>query len=200
MSEKLDGWFARWDGARFTTASGATICTPDWFTAGLPTTELRGELWGGRGGFEDVGRIVRSGSGWEQLRFAVFPPAEFAGTAHAFAIVETVCRGREHLREFVGAICASGGEGAMIRRGREVHKCKPSADAEAVVREVMPSGCSIAVDSRHGVFKLAVPLGAFLPPSVGAVVTYRFSGFTARGLPRHARLMRERPAETMVAA
>jgi len=58
MSEKLDGWFARWDGARFTTASGATICTPDWFTAGLPTTELRGELWGGRGGFEDVGGIA----------------------------------------------------------------------------------------------------------------------------------------------
>ena len=28
MSEKLDGWFAKWDGARFTTASGATISAP----------------------------------------------------------------------------------------------------------------------------------------------------------------------------
>ena len=200
VSEKYDGWFARWNGLRLTSTSGATICAPEWFTAKLPTTELRGELHAGRGGFEDVARIVRSGRGWERLRFAVHPPAEFVGTASAFAIVETVCRGREHLREFVGAICAAGGEGAMLRRGREVHKCKPSADAEAVVVEVMPSGCSIAVESRHGSFKLAVPLGAFLPPSVGSVVTYRFSGWTARGLPRHARLMRERPAETMVAA
>ena len=200
LSEKLDGWFVKWNGSQFTTASGSAISTPEWFTRGLPERELRGELFAGRGQFEDVGRIVRSGSGWERLRFAVHPPAEFAGTAHAFAIVETVCRGRDHLREFVGAICAAGGEGAMIRRGRAVHKVKPSADAEAVVREVMPSGCSIAVDSRHGVFKLAVPLGAFLPPSVGSVVTYRFNGFTSRGLPRHARLMRERPAETMVAA
>ena len=200
MFEKLDGWFAKWDGLRFTTASGATISAPEWFTSGLPTTELRGELWGGRGGFEDVARVVRSGRGWERLRFAVHPPAEFAGTTYAVVITETVCRGREHLREFVGAICASGGEGAMLRSGREVVKVKPSADAEAVVVEVMPSGCSIAVESRHGSFKLAVPLGAFLPPSVGSVVTFRFSGWTARGLPRHARLMRERPAETMVAA
>ena len=200
LSEKYDGWFAKWDGARFTSASGATISAPDWFTSGLPTTELRGELHAGRGGFEDVARIVRSGRGWERLRFAVHPPAEFVGTASAFAIVETVCRGREHLREFVGAICAAGGEGAMLRRGREVHKVKPSTDAEARVVEVMPSGCSIAVESPHGSFKLAVPLGAFLPPSVGSVVTFRFSGWTARGLPRHARLMRERPAETMVAA
>ena len=199
LSEKLDGWFAKWDGARFTSASVATISAPEWFTSGLPTTELRGELHAGRGGFESIARIVRTGSGWDRLRFAVFPPAEFAGTTYAVVITETVCRGREHLREFVRTICAAGGEGAMLRRGREVHKCKPSADAEAVVVEVMPSGCSIAVESRHGSFKLAVPLGAFLPPSVGSVVTFRFSGWTARGLPRHARLMRERPLETVAA-
>ena len=199
LSEKYDGWFAKWDGARFTTASGATISAPDWFTSGLPTTELRGELHAGRGGFEDVARIVRSGRGWDRLRFAVFPPAEFAGTTYAVVITETVCRGREHLREFVRTICASGGEGAMLRRGGEIVKVKPSCDAEALVVGVMPSGCSIAVESAHGSFKLAVPLGAFLPPSVGSVVTYRFAGWTARGLPRHARLVRERPAETMAA-
>ena len=200
LSEKLDGWFARWDGSQFTTTSGSAISAPEWFTSGLPTTELRGELFAGRGGFEDVARIVRSGRGWERLRFAVHPPAEFAGTTYAVVITETVCRGREHLREFVRTICASGGEGAMLRRGREIVKVKPSTDAEARVVEVMPSGCSIAVESPHGAFKLAVPLGAFLPPSVGSLVTFRFSGWTARGLPRHARLMRERPAETMAAA
>ena len=50
LSEKYDGWFAKWDGSQFTTASGATISAPDWFTSGLPTTELRGELHAGRGG------------------------------------------------------------------------------------------------------------------------------------------------------
>ena len=200
LSEKYDGWFAKWDGARFTTTSGSTISAPEWFTSGLPTTELRGELFAGRGGFEDVARIVRSGRGWERLSFAVHPPAEFVGTASAFAIVETVCRGREHLREFVGAICAAGGEGAMLRRGREIVKVKPSADAEAVVREVIGATGSLVVESPHGTFKLACPLREDAPPGVGSVVTYRFTGFTSRGLPRHARLMRERPAETMVAA
>lgn len=200
MSEKMDGWFVKWNGSQFTTGSGATVCAPDWFTAGLPTTELRGELFAGRGHFEDVARVVRSGRGWERLRFAVHPPAEFVGTAHAFAIVETVCRGREHLREFVGGIVASGGEGAMLRRGSEVLKAKPTADAEAVVREVIGATGSLVVESAHGTFKLACPLREDAPPGVGALVTYIFSGFTARGLPRHARLMRERPAETMVAA
>ena len=199
MSEKLDGWFAKWDGLRFTTASGATISAPEWFTSGLPTTELRGELWGGRGGFEDVARVVRSGRGWERLRFAVHPPAEFVGTDHAFSIQETVCRDRDHLRQFVGAIIASGGEGAMLRRGREVHKCKPSTDAEAVVREVIGATGSLVVQSPHGFFKLACPLREDAPPGVGSVVTYRFTGFTSRGLPRHARLMRLRPLETVAA-
>ena len=199
LSEKLDGWFARWNGLRFTSTSGSAISAPDWFTSGLPTTELRGELFAGRGGFEDVARIVRTGSGWDRLRFAVFPPAEFVGTATAFSIVETVCRSREHLRQFVGEIVAGGGEGAMLRRGREVHKCKPSTDAEALVVEVIGATGSLLVESPHGFFKLACPLREDAPPGVGAVVTYRFSGWTARGLPRHARLMRERPAETMAA-
>ena len=199
LSEKYDGWFAKWDGARFTTASGATISAPDWFTSGLPTTELRGELFAGRGGFEDVARVVRSGRGWERLRFAVHPPAEFAETATAFSIQETVCRGRDHLREFVGAICAAGGEGAMLRRGKEVHKCKPSCDAEAVVREVIGATGSLVVESAHGSFKLACPLRPEAPPRLGSIVSYTFSGFTSRGLPRHARLMRLRPLETVAA-
>jgi len=200
MSEKLDGWFVKWNGSQFTTASGSTVEAPEWFTRGLPERELRGELWGGRGGFESIARIVRTGSGWERLRFAVHPPAEFVGTAHASTIQETVCRGRDHLREFVGAICAAGGEGAMLRRGREVHKVKPSCDAEAVVREVIAATGSLVVESAHGTFKLACPLREDAPPGVGSIVSYTFAGFTALGLPRHARLMRERPAETMVAA
>ena len=199
MSEKLDGWFVKWNGSQFTTASGATVCAPEWFTRGLPTTELRGELFAGRGHFEDVARVVRSGRGWERLRFAVHPPAEFVGTAHASTIPETACRGREHLREFVGAICAAGGEGAMIRRGREVHKVKPSCDAEAVVVGVIGATGSLVVESPHGSFKLACPLRPEAPPQLGSIVSYTFSGFTARGLPRHARLMRLRPLETVAA-
>jgi DNA ligase 1 len=63
MSEKLDGWFARFDGSKFTTANGSAINAPAWFSTGLPARELRGELFAGVGKFDDVGRIVRSGRG-----------------------------------------------------------------------------------------------------------------------------------------
>jgi DNA ligase 1 len=134
------------------------------------------------------------------LRFAVHPPGVIATTACAFAIAETVCAGREHLAEFYADVLARGGEGVMLRMGGIVVKVKPEADEEAEVVGIAPRTGSLIVGNARGVFKLTLPLRPEPPPRLGSLVTYRFNGETARGLPRHARLMRERPAETLRAA
>jgi DNA ligase-1 len=45
MSEKMDGVRAFWDGRRMYSKQGNEWWTPKFFTSGLPTTPLDGELW-----------------------------------------------------------------------------------------------------------------------------------------------------------
>ena len=54
VSEKLDGVRARWDGRQLLTRAGNRIEAPAWFTAGWPTRPIEGELWIGRGKFQQV--------------------------------------------------------------------------------------------------------------------------------------------------
>lgn len=76
VSEKLDGVRGRWDGHKLVTRSGMPIDTPEWFTAGWPEGALDGELWIGRGRFDEVSGLVRAGAGdeqgWRRVRFMVF--------------------------------------------------------------------------------------------------------------------------------
>ena len=88
VSEKLDGVRARWDGQRLLTRGGEVIAAPAWFTAGWPEQSLDGELWMGRGRFEDTVSTVRSlqtdRAGWQGVHFMVFdapdPPRATAAT------------------------------------------------------------------------------------------------------------------------
>src|SRR5690606_1286923 len=52
VSEKLDGVRAYWDGQQLISRQGNRFNAPPWFTANFPDTPLDGELWGGRGTFE----------------------------------------------------------------------------------------------------------------------------------------------------
>ena len=76
VSEKLDGVRARWDGRRLRTRGGSTIEAPAWFTAGWPAQPLDGELWIGRGRFQDVSDLVRAlrpdEAAWRRVRFMAF--------------------------------------------------------------------------------------------------------------------------------
>ena len=81
VSEKLDGVRAWWDGQRLVSRGGHEIRAPGWFTAGLPAEPLDGELWLGRGRFEDLSGTVRrrvpDDAAWRELRYRVFDlPAE----------------------------------------------------------------------------------------------------------------------------
>lgn len=210
MSEKLDGFWSCWDGHDFWSKNGTRFNVPAWFNAGLPKRELIGELWAGRGNFETMLRVWKSGDGWEQIRFAVFdvpgqpfptPLGVATLTPYAFVIRQQPCQSREHLETFYAGILAQGGEGVMLRCGNVVHKLKPEADEEAEVIGYNPSTRdagigSLTVRNARGTFKVAGMRDdvRHAPPAIGAQVTYFYSGLTARGLPRHPRFKAERVA------
>jgi len=181
VSEKLDGVRARWDGHRLLTRNGDPIEAPAWFTAGWPAAPLDGELWLGRGRFQQASDLVRAArtdaAAWRAVRFMAFDlPADAAafsqraGALRALvaranastlrAIAQVRVTDRSTLDARLRAVVAAGGEGLMLHRasaryrgGRsdDLLKYKPAADAEARV-----------VGYRPGQGKYAGLVGALL--------------------------------------
>jgi DNA ligase-1 len=136
MSEKLDGVRAYWDGNRFLSRLGNEYAAPEWFTQGLPSHPLDGELWAGRMLFQKAVSIARrqdKGAGWKELTYTVFDaPAHphpfeervaFARAAVAAAknpyvkfLEHERCEGVDHLKKELARVEGLGGEGLMLRR------------------------------------------------------------------------------------
>jgi len=168
LSEKYDGLRARWDGQRLLTRGGETIAAPAWFTAGWPAKALDGELWAGRGRFEEalstVRRLKPDEAAWRGIRFMVFDlpghPGAFSERIAAYhgvvqqidqAWVQAVKQERvaSHaaLMTRLDRMVKDGGEGLMLHRGdapyRAVRddtllKVKTHEDAEARVLALLP--------------------------------------------------------------
>lgn len=162
MSEKLDGVRAYWTGDRFLSRLGNEYLAPAWFTAGLPSTPLDGELWAGRKLFQKTVSIARrqdQGHGWKELQYVVFDAPSHLGLfeARLDAAKQAIeaannpllkfhphqrCTGTAHLQHELARVEALGGEGLMMRRpgskyeiGRSstLLKVKTFKDAEARV-------------------------------------------------------------------
>lgn len=163
VSEKYDGVRGHWDGSTLRYRSGRAVPVPAWFSACLPRTPLDGELWLGRGRFDELSGIVRKAkpvdAEWRQLRYMVFELPGAGGTfadrvqqlrelaaqtgwAQLVAVEQTPVADREALRRRLAATVAQGGEGLVLhladaayRPGRSdaLLKLKPERDAEAVV-------------------------------------------------------------------
>lgn len=137
VSEKLDGVRARWDGRQLLTRAGNRIEAPAWFTAGWPAQAIEGELWIGRGTFQQVSDLVRAlhvdAAAWRQVRFMAFDmPADGGGFARRSTRLRSLVRAAEaptlavvtqhHLRDHAAlearltAVVAAGGEGLMLHR------------------------------------------------------------------------------------
>lgn len=86
VSEKLDGVRAFWDGQTLRFRSGLPMAAPGWFTAALPKTALDGELWLGRGRFDELSGIVRHqvpvDADWRSVQYMVF---DLPGAAGGFS-------------------------------------------------------------------------------------------------------------------
>jgi len=167
MSEKLDGVRARWDGSELWSKHGEKFTPPAEFTRNLPPFALEGELWGGRGTFEQTVSIVsrrQAHAGWLGLQLAIFDVPAAAGgfrqrieqarawfTAHpanyAFVIDQIPVRDRAQVEQELQRVENIGGEGLIVRRpdslyrgGRsaEILKVKNYQDAEAKVIAHLP--------------------------------------------------------------
>lgn len=160
MSEKLDGWRARWDGARLLTRSGSVIEAPDWFLDGMPDgVALDGELYAGRGNRMRVQSACQRrcpvGAEWEALQFAAFDAPEHGGTFDArwvyldgmelirpdvrFVVPHHRVESLDHARGFYHAMLRQGGEGVVFRSPSGLYvdgrdplslKCKPGEGGE----------------------------------------------------------------------
>lgn len=169
VSEKYDGVRAYWDGRQLWTRGGEPIRAPAWFTAGWPSDQpLDGELWAGRGAFEQASGAARrqepDDAQWRLLRYLVFDlprhPGSFTERLKALnalipsighpwvqAVEQVRVADTAALQARLAAVVAAGGEGLMLHRGQapyraartgDLLKLKTHEDAEARVVAHLP--------------------------------------------------------------
>ena len=232
VSEKYDGLRGYWDGRKLWSRKGVALQAPDYFLAELPRDiALDGELWMGRGQFEETISTVLSQTPddrWKRVRFMVFDAPQVKGTFEqrmqfvqmtlpkdnqfATPVPQERCQGTAQLLAERDRVVALGGEGLMLRKPESEYdpgrsptllKVKPQDDAEATVIAHLPGKGKYA--GKLGSLRVRTTdgrefsIGSGLtdaqresPPPVGAVITYRFRGLTAKGLPRFPSFLRVR--------
>lgn len=168
VSEKLDGVRAYWDGRQLISRQGNRFAAPAWFTAGFPDTPLDGELWMGRGTFDELSGTVRQqtpdDAQWRKVRYMVFdmpvPDLTFderlacltqliteQGIDQLQLVKQYKVNNEQALMNDLEQVVARGGEGLMLHRGTSLYraarsddllKLKTYEDAEAVVIAHLP--------------------------------------------------------------
>jgi len=163
VSEKLDGVRAYWDGKQFMSRQGNVFPAPVWFTKKFPNQALDGELWLGRGKFQQLLSIVSKKQAideeWKKIAYHVFdlPNSKkpFSRRLQIFRelvnqsnspylrmIDQYQLKDHTELMQRLNKIVELDGEGlmlhradAMYRKGRtsDLLKVKPYYDAEAIV-------------------------------------------------------------------
>jgi len=168
LSEKYDGLRGFWDGQRLLTRGGDVVAAPAWFTAGWPAEPMDGELWIGRGRFEEALSTVRRQTpiddAWRRVRFMVFDlpahPGRFTDRIQAYqslvqqlkqpwlqAVAQERVASHAELTARLDRLVKKGGEGLMLHRGDSFYraernddllKVKTHEDAEARVVQHLP--------------------------------------------------------------
>lgn len=168
VSEKLDGVRGWWTGEQLISRRGNVFAAPDWFTEGWPSdVVLDGEIFGGRGNFNETSGIVRRAQphqGWKKLVYFVFDLPEHGGTYEErmealeklvekvdspyLAVVPRMkLESADQLDNALAVIQEAGGEGMMIvspgsryvaDKTSAVLKVKSWHDAEGTVYDYEP--------------------------------------------------------------
>jgi DNA ligase-1 len=187
VSEKLDGVRAFWDGQTLRFRSGRAIAAPVWFTTALPNTALDGELWLGRGRFDELSGMVRRevpmDADWHQVQYMIFdlPQATEPFSERAKQIQTVVAQAKQPwlqavpqqrvadpygLRTLLKTTVQAGGEGLVLHRANALWspgrsdallKLKPQPDDDARVVGYLPGKGRHA--GRLGALLLEMPDG-----------------------------------------
>jgi DNA ligase-1 len=199
MAEKYDGIQGQWDGESMRTKTGNAIDSPDFWKKRLPKKHLIGELWAGRGCFDEALSIVTSadsGKRWRKIRFMVFSGARNNANLgpHAEAVVQKEIESEHQFNSFYKQIINAGGEGIVINEFQ--FKRKPFSDDDGEL-----------IGFKKGTGRNAGRIGSFIlrlrdgkqfglgglndrlrevPPKIGAVIRFSYQGLTSKGFPRFA--------------
>jgi DNA ligase-1 len=187
ISEKLDGVRAIWDGKALRFRSGNPVPAPQWFVDALPKQPLDGELWLGRGGFDQVSAIVRrqtpDDAEWRRVRYMIFELPDAPGTftdrveqikavaaAAKLPWLQAVPQFRlpdtAALQKKLRDVVRQGGEGLMLHRADAAYetgrssallKLTPWLDAEATVVAHLPGKGKYA--GMTGALQMEMPDG-----------------------------------------
>lgn len=149
VSEKYDGVRGYWDGERLLTRGGERIIAPTWFISGLPKTALDGELWAGRGKFQEAVSTVRQqtpdDAAWRRIRFMVFDLPNEPGTFDqrleklrilisqldlpwVQAVAQEKIADHKTLNALLQKTVSHGGEGLMLHRGASFYRAERNDD------------------------------------------------------------------------
>ena len=115
------------------------------------------------------------------------------------------------LREFFNAVIAKGGEGVILRDSQTAFKLKAQNDAECKIIDYTRGNgrlngkigaiiCESLEDKNAGIkqgkiFRIGSGLDDKMrenPPKIGTIISYKFSGITRNGMPKHTRFWRIR--------
>jgi DNA ligase-1 len=187
VSEKLDGVRASWDGRVLRFRSGNPVPAPTWFLGALPQQPLDGELWLGRGTFDQLSALVRSQSPddakWRRVRYMIFELPNASGgfsdrveqikaliAAANLPWLQAVPQFRlpdaSALQKKLRDVVRSGGEGLMLHREDAIYetgrssallKVTPWLDAEARVVAHLPGKGKYA--GLTGALRMELPDG-----------------------------------------
>lgn len=132
----MDGVRAYWDGEMFLSRQGKEIQVPTYFSEGLHTTALDGELWMGRDTYEKILEVFRaSDADWSGVGYYVFDVPSIEGPyefrmqhlrelplpPHVHPVESQLCRDIKHLEEYLEMVLTQGGEGLMARHPQALY-------------------------------------------------------------------------------
>ncbi|GEA50901.1 ATP-dependent DNA ligase [Vibrio inusitatus NBRC 102082] len=144
VSEKFDGVRAIWDGTRLRTRGGITLTAPSSFTDQLPKFAVEGELWAGRGNYNQVQKTVLDAipndSDWGTITYLVFDELDSLATfedryaelllwktnagasAHQIQIIEQLpFQSNAQLKQQLQQVTELDGEGLVVRHKQAVY-------------------------------------------------------------------------------
>ncbi len=163
VSEKLDGVRGYWDGKNLISREGKIFTAPEFFTKDFPKEVIEGELWVGRGRFEEACGIVNTkdfnNPDWRKIKFMLFDlpkhPGKFYERLEALktlvarsnseflqVIKQEKISDKNKLKQKLQEVVKQGGEGLMLHhldalykaeRNDDLLKLKTYLDAEAQV-------------------------------------------------------------------